>query len=77
MVKTLLLEFGRTMVQITAGLWVKHSDTEAIQKPELRDLAQTYGKFWCTWQVDRGECKVFSIYKIKVFLPICLLRVLV
>jgi hypothetical protein len=26
-----------------------------IEKPELENMAKTYGKFWCTWQVDRGE----------------------
>ncbi|KAL6546459.1 hypothetical protein OROMI_022180 [Orobanche minor] len=26
-----------------------------IQRSELQDLARTYGKFWCTWQVDRGD----------------------
>ncbi|XP_027163399.1 oil body-associated protein 2A-like isoform X1 [Coffea eugenioides] len=41
--------------EITAGLWMNPRAPEAIQKPELRDLAQTYGKFWCTWQVDRGD----------------------
>ncbi|CAI9760140.1 unnamed protein product [Fraxinus pennsylvanica] len=31
------------------------SCSRMIQKPELRDLARSYGKFWCTWQVDRGD----------------------
>lgn len=26
-----------------------------IQKPELQALVKTYGKFWCTWQADRGD----------------------
>ncbi|KAL6992345.1 Oil body-associated protein 2C [Sarracenia purpurea var. burkii] len=26
-----------------------------VVKPELENLAKTYGKFWCTWQVDRGD----------------------
>ncbi|XP_022892356.1 oil body-associated protein 2A-like isoform X1 [Olea europaea var. sylvestris] len=43
------------MVQITSGLWVNPRVPEMIQKPELRDLARSYGKFWCTWQVDRGD----------------------
>jgi len=28
---------------------------EAVAKTELDSLAKTYGKFWCTWQVDRGK----------------------
>ncbi|KAL2500387.1 hypothetical protein Fot_34235 [Forsythia ovata] len=40
---------------ITSGLWVNPHFPEMIQKPELRDLARSYGKFWCTWQVDRGS----------------------
>ncbi|KAL6991295.1 hypothetical protein U1Q18_009412 [Sarracenia purpurea var. burkii] len=43
------------MVQIKSGLWVNPRVPEMIQKPELEDLAKTYGKFWCTWQVDRGD----------------------
>jgi len=27
---------------------------EVMQKQELKKLAKTYGKFWCTWQFDRG-----------------------
>lgn len=30
---------------------------EMIGMPELESLAKTYGKFWCTWQVDRGIMK--------------------
>ncbi|KAL2473714.1 hypothetical protein Fot_49450 [Forsythia ovata] len=41
--------------EITSGLWVNPRVPEMIQKPELRDLARSYGKFWCTWQVDRGD----------------------
>lgn len=26
-----------------------------IGRPELDNMAKTYGKFWCTWQVDRGD----------------------
>ncbi|GKU92430.1 hypothetical protein SLEP1_g6159 [Rubroshorea leprosula] len=26
-----------------------------VGKPELENLAKTYGKFWCTWQTDRGH----------------------
>ncbi|GFQ03189.1 hypothetical protein PHJA_002462700 [Phtheirospermum japonicum] len=41
--------------EITSGLWVNPQVPEMIQRPELQDLARTYGKFWCTWQVDRGD----------------------
>jgi hypothetical protein len=27
---------------------------EVMQKQELKKLAKTYGKFWCTWQFDHG-----------------------
>jgi hypothetical protein len=42
------------MVQIKSGLWVNPRIPEMIGMPELESLAKTYGKFWCTWQVDRG-----------------------
>ncbi|KAL6567338.1 Oil body-associated protein 2A [Orobanche gracilis] len=41
--------------EITSGLWVHPRVPEMIQRLELQDLARTYGKFWCTWQVDRGD----------------------
>lgn len=41
--------------EIKAGLWVNPGVPELIQKPELRKLAKSYGKFWCTWQFDRGD----------------------
>ncbi|XP_011069513.1 oil body-associated protein 2A-like [Sesamum indicum] len=41
--------------EITSGLWMNPRVPEMIEKPELKDLARTYGKFWCTWQVDRGD----------------------
>ncbi|KAM3361982.1 oil body-associated protein 2A [Capsicum galapagoense] len=41
--------------EIIAGLWVNPRVPEMVQKPELKNLARTYGKFWCTWQVDRGD----------------------
>ncbi|KAM7500593.1 hypothetical protein LguiA_025007 [Lonicera macranthoides] len=28
---------------------------EVAVKPELENLINTYGKFWCTWQLDRGD----------------------
>ncbi|XVE88280.1 hypothetical protein DITRI_Ditri19aG0057000 [Diplodiscus trichospermus] len=41
--------------EIKSGLWVNPRIPEMIGKPELENLAKTYGKFWCTWQVDRGD----------------------
>lgn len=41
--------------EIKSGLWVSPGVPEMLQKPELREMAKTYGKFWCTWQVDRGD----------------------
>ncbi|MQL99661.1 hypothetical protein Taro_032385 [Colocasia esculenta] len=41
--------------EIKSGLWACPRVPEALSKPELQDLSKTYGKFWCTWQVDRGD----------------------
>ncbi|KAK2447511.1 histone acetyltransferase [Trifolium repens] len=41
--------------EIKSGLWVNPRIPEMIGMPELESLAKTYGKFWCTWQVDRGD----------------------
>ncbi|XP_068667416.1 oil body-associated protein 2B-like [Aristolochia californica] len=41
--------------EIKAGYWINPSVPEMVQKPELQNLAKTYGKFWCTWQADRGD----------------------
>lgn len=41
--------------EIKAGLWANPRVPEAVVKTELEDLAKSYGKFWCTWQVDRGD----------------------
>lgn len=41
--------------EIKSGLWVYPGLPETLQKPELRKMAKTYGKFWCTWQFDRGD----------------------
>ncbi|KAK1285891.1 hypothetical protein QJS10_CPB20g01730 [Acorus calamus] len=41
--------------EVKTGLWVNPRVPEMIQKTELENLARTYGKFWCTWQVDRGD----------------------
>ncbi|CAL9015751.1 unnamed protein product [Prunus brigantina] len=41
--------------EIKAGLWVNPRIPDMIGQPELKNLTKTYGKFWCTWQVDRGD----------------------
>ncbi|KAJ4980584.1 hypothetical protein NE237_031421 [Protea cynaroides] len=41
--------------EIKSGIWLNPRVPEMLQKTELRNLAKTYGKFWCTWQVDRGD----------------------
>ncbi|XP_071715145.1 oil body-associated protein 2A-like [Rutidosis leptorrhynchoides] len=41
--------------EIQSGLLVHPRVPEMVAKPELDNLAKTYGKFWCTWQTDRGD----------------------
>ncbi|GJZ35809.1 oil body-associated protein 2A-like protein [Tanacetum coccineum] len=41
--------------EIQSGLLVHPRVPEMVAKPELENLATTYGKFWCTWQTDRGD----------------------
>ncbi|XP_024992977.1 oil body-associated protein 2A-like [Cynara cardunculus var. scolymus] len=41
--------------EIQSGLLVHPRVPEMVAKPELENLARTYGKFWCTWQTDRGD----------------------
>ncbi|KAM0919167.1 hypothetical protein ACQ4PT_008371 [Festuca glaucescens] len=42
--------------EIKAGLWASPRVPETLEKTELADhMAGTFGKFWCTWQVDRGD----------------------
>ncbi|KAF5475273.1 hypothetical protein F2P56_007096 [Juglans regia] len=41
--------------EIKSGLWVNPRVPGILEKPELEKLVKTYGKFWCTWQVDRGD----------------------
>ncbi|KAK9064305.1 hypothetical protein SSX86_015685 [Deinandra increscens subsp. villosa] len=41
--------------EVTSGMWVNPGVPEMIQRKELENIAHTYGKFWCTWQVDRGD----------------------
>ncbi|KAJ9135969.1 hypothetical protein P3X46_033087 [Hevea brasiliensis] len=41
--------------EVKSGLLVHPKFPEMLVKPELENLAKTYGKFWCTWQIDRGD----------------------
>ncbi|GER28459.1 hypothetical protein STAS_04265 [Striga asiatica] len=41
--------------EIKSGLLVNPRVPEVAVRPELENLAKTYGKFWCTWQTDRGD----------------------
>ncbi|XP_076924691.1 oil body-associated protein 2A-like [Bidens hawaiensis] len=41
--------------EIQSGLLVHPRVPEMVAKPELENMAKTYGKFWCTWQTDRGD----------------------
>ncbi|KAM0869399.1 hypothetical protein ACQ4PT_040681 [Festuca glaucescens] len=41
--------------EIRAGLWASPRVPEMLEKTELDHMAGTFGKFWCTWQVDRGD----------------------
>ncbi|KAG0559744.1 hypothetical protein M758_10G121600 [Ceratodon purpureus] len=41
--------------EIKEGLWFNPGVPELVQQQELKSLAKTYGKFWCTWQFDRGD----------------------
>ncbi|MFS7931446.1 putative Oil body-associated protein [Helianthus anomalus] len=36
-------------------MWMNPGVPEMSQRSELENMAHTYGKFWCTWQVDRGK----------------------
>ncbi|MCD7451668.1 hypothetical protein HAX54_012989 [Datura stramonium] len=42
-------------IEIKSGLWVNPRVPEMVVRPELENLTKTYGKFWCTWQTDRGD----------------------
>ncbi|KFK31530.1 hypothetical protein AALP_AA6G124600 [Arabis alpina] len=41
--------------EIQTGLLITPRVPELVAKPELQNIAKTYGKFWCTWQTDRGD----------------------
>ncbi|KAH7302778.1 hypothetical protein KP509_23G086500 [Ceratopteris richardii] len=54
------------LYEIKHGLWINPGVPEALQRSELEKLAGTYGKFWCTWQSDRGD-------KIPLGLPVLMM----
>ncbi|RWW27278.1 hypothetical protein BHE74_00032765 [Ensete ventricosum] len=41
--------------EVKSGVLIPPGMPEVMQRQELKGLAKTYGKFWCTWQVDRGD----------------------
>ncbi|KAI5000395.1 hypothetical protein ZWY2020_004984 [Hordeum vulgare] len=41
--------------EIETGLWANPWVPSMLGKAELDHMAGTFGKFWCTWQVDRGD----------------------
>nr|XP_043608914.1 oil body-associated protein 2C [Erigeron canadensis] len=41
--------------EVKSGLWVHPRMPDMVVMPELKNIAKTYGKFWCTWQTDRGD----------------------
>ncbi|KAL2457594.1 Protein of unknown function (DUF1264) [Abeliophyllum distichum] len=41
--------------EVKSGLWANPRVPEMVARPELENIAKTYGKFWCTWQTDRGD----------------------
>uniref|UniRef100_A0A2C9U743 Uncharacterized protein n=1 Tax=Manihot esculenta TaxID=3983 RepID=A0A2C9U743_MANES len=41
--------------EVKSRLLVHPKVSEMLVKSELENLAKTYGKFWCTWQTDRGD----------------------
>lgn len=51
-------------MQVKSGLLVNPRVAEMMAMPELENLAKSYGKFWCTWQVDRGieMCFYFQFF---------------
>lgn len=41
--------------EIKEGLWTTPRVPGLLSKTEMETMAGTFGKFWCTWQVDRGD----------------------
>ncbi|KAJ0581564.1 putative Oil body-associated protein [Helianthus annuus] len=54
---------------VTSGMWMNPGVPEMNQRSELENMAHTYGKFWCTWQVDRGKLNLFFFF---FFLQSCI-----
>ncbi|KAH0870895.1 hypothetical protein HID58_077917 [Brassica napus] len=46
--------------EIQMALLVTPRIPELVAKPELKNLANSYGKFWCTWQFDRRKQLVIT-----------------
>jgi hypothetical protein len=47
--------------ETTSGLLVMPGVPEAVETVAMRTLANTYGKTWHTWQVDRGDALPLGI----------------
>ncbi|KAG6489056.1 hypothetical protein ZIOFF_050314 [Zingiber officinale] len=41
--------------EVKTGLLAWPRVPESLCRKEIAEFAKTYGKFWCTWQVDRGD----------------------
>uniref|UniRef100_A0A7N0RFQ1 Uncharacterized protein n=1 Tax=Kalanchoe fedtschenkoi TaxID=63787 RepID=A0A7N0RFQ1_KALFE len=41
--------------EVKSALWVSPRIPEVLAKLELANFTKIYGKFWCTWQIDRGD----------------------
>ncbi|WOL14652.1 hypothetical protein Cni_G23433 [Canna indica] len=41
--------------EVKSGLLASPHVPDMLERRELDNLAKSYGKFWCTWQVDRGD----------------------
>lgn len=57
-------------LQINEGLWVQPGVPELVQQQELKKLAKTYGKFWCTWQFDRGMFKSLLLALLSIYISL-------
>ncbi|KAM7505871.1 hypothetical protein LguiB_004775 [Lonicera macranthoides] len=60
---------------IKAGFWMNPRVPEVAVKPELENLINTYGKFWCTWQLDRDRVwRGFDQYQARLVVAIASLE---
>ncbi|CAN6840431.1 unnamed protein product, partial [Brassica oleracea] len=41
--------------EVKSGLWAYPRLPQVEAAPELKNIAKAYGKFWCTWQIHRGD----------------------